>query len=283
MPSPATGARRLCLITGASAGIGAAFAKLYASRGYDLALTARREDRLVVIADDVARRHQVETLVIPADLSDPAASDHILGRIAASGRQVDALVNNAGYGLTGGYAGRGWPDQAAMLQVMLTAPCELAHKTLPGMTGQGCGRIINVASLAGLMPGYAGHTLYVPIKAFLVKLSQALRAEARGTGVHVTALCPGLTYTEFHDVNHTRADLAQRTPSWLWQGADVVAAAGFSAVEANRAICIPGLPNKAVAALCRILPDAWIMALMSRAQADGDEGAGLNSTAGRPR
>jgi len=279
MASPATGPRRLCLITGASAGIGAAFARLYARRGYDLALTARREGRLAEVADSIAGRHRVETLIIPADLADPAACDHILGRIADRGHRVDVLVNNAGYGLTGGYAARGWPDQAAMLQVMLTAPCELAHKVLPAMTDQGFGRIVNVASLAGLMPGYAGHTLYVPIKAFLVKVSQALHAETRGTGVHVTALCPGLTWSEFHDVNHTRADLARRTPPWLWQGADEVAAAGFAAVEANRAICIPGLPNKAVAALCRILPDAWTMALMSRAQ----PGPGLNSTAGRPR
>ena len=279
MTSPATGTRRLCLITGASAGIGAAFARLYAGRGYDLALTARRESRLAEVADGIAGRHAVETLIIPADLADPAACDHILARIADRGRQVDVLVNNAGYGLTGGYAARGWPDQAAMLQVMLTAPCELAHKTLPAMSDRGFGRIINVASLAGLMPGYAGHTLYAPIKAFLVKLSQALHAETRGTGVHVAALCPGLTWSEFHDVNHTRAELARRTPPWLWQDADEVAAAGFAAVEANRAICIPSLPNKAVAALCRILPDAWTMALMSRAQ----PGAALNSSAGRPR
>ena len=263
MASSEPGPRRLCLITGASAGIGAAFARLYASRGYDLVLTARRADRLALIADDVVRRHGIQALAIPADLADPAAPGHILDRITGHGRQVDALVNNAGYGLAGPYAALDWTDQAAMLQVMLTAPSELAHAVLPGMAGRGFGRIVNVASLAGLMPGYPGHTLYGPIKAFLVKLSQALHVEARGTGVHVTALCPGLTYSEFHDVNHPRAELQQRAPAWLWQRADAVAAAGYAAVEANQAICVPGSANKAIAALSRLLPDAWTMALMA--------------------
>ena len=263
MALPEPGSRRLCLITGASAGIGAAFARLYASRGYDLALTARRGDRLVLIAGDVTRRYGIQALIIPADLADSGAPDRILGHIAGHGRQVDALVNNAGYGLAGPYADLDWADQAAMLQVMLTAPSALAHKLLPGMASRGFGRIVNVASLAGLMPGYPGHTLYGPIKAFLVKLSQALHVETRGTGVHVTALCPGLTYSEFHDVNHTRAELQRRAPAWLWQGADAVAAAGYAAVEANRPICVPGAVNQIIAALSRLLPDAWTMALMA--------------------
>ena len=257
------GQRRLCLITGASAGIGAAFAEVYARRGYDLVLTARRGDRLSQVAEAVAARHDVDILVLPEDLADPGAPERLVRRIADGGRQVAALVNNAGYGLTGGYAALGWPDQAAMLQVMLTAPCELAHRLLPDMTGQGFGRIVNVASLAGLLPGYPGHTLYGPIKAFLVKLSQALRAETLKRGVHVTALCPGLTYSEFHDVNATRAELTRRAPAWLWQDAEAVAIAGYRAVEANRAICVPGAPNRLVAALGRLLPDQWTMAMMS--------------------
>jgi short-subunit dehydrogenase len=273
MPSSEPEPRRLCLVTGASAGIGAAFARIYASHGYDLALTARREDRLVQLADDLALRHGVETLVIAADLAEAGACDHILGRIAENGRQVSALVNNAGYGLTGRFTTLPWPAQAAMLQVMLTDVCELTYKVLPGMVEAGFGRIVNVASLAGLVPGYPGQTLYGPIKAFLVKLSEVLHLENFDTGVHVTALCPGFTYSEFHDVNHTRRQLEQRTPAWLWLGADEVAAAGYEAAEANRPICVTGAPNKAIAAISRIVPDEWAMALMSLDQSRLGRGA----------
>jgi short-subunit dehydrogenase len=256
--------RRLCLVTGASAGIGAAIARIYASHGYDLALTARREDRLGAVADDIRLRHAVEVQVIGADLADPAAPDHILGEIAAHGRSVAALVNNAGYGLTGRYATSGWAEQAAMLQVMLTAVCELTHKALPGMVEQGFGRIVNVASLAGLIPASPGQSLYTPVKAFLVKFSETLHLENLNTGVHVTALCPGLTYTEFHDVNHTRKSVERRAPAWMWLGADEVAAAGYEAAEANRPICVTGAPNKAIAAIAKLLPDEWVLALMGR-------------------
>ena len=261
--------RRLCLITGASAGIGAAFARIYASHGYDLALTARREDRLASVADDVRMRYGVETLVIPADLSDPAAPDHVLGEIAGLGRQVAALVNNAGYGLKGRFAATAWADQAAMLQVMLTAVCELTHKALPGMVEAGFGRIVNVASLAGLIPGSPGQTLYSPIKAFLVKFSETLHVENLDTGVHVTALCPGFTYSEFHDVNNTRRQVERLAPPWMWLGADEVAAAGYEAAEANRPICVTGAPNKAIAALAKVIPDEWTLALMAREYAPG--------------
>ncbi len=256
--------RRLCLITGASAGIGAAFARIYASHGYDVALAARREDRMNALADDVRLRYGVETLVVPADLSDPAAADKVLAEIADHGRQVAALVNNAGYGLRGRYGTGAWADQAAMLQVMLTAVCELSHKVLPGMVEEGFGRIVNVASLAGLIPASPGSTLYGPIKAFLIKFSETLHLENLETGVHVTALCPGFTYTEFHDVNRSRAQLERRTPAWMWLGADEVAAAGYEAAEANRPVCVTGAPNKAIAAVSKVIPDEWQLALAAR-------------------
>jgi short-subunit dehydrogenase len=255
--------RRLCLITGASAGIGAAFARVYASHGYDVALTARRTDRLTTLADEIRLRHGVETLALAGDLADPATPDRLLAEIAAQGRSVSALVNNAGYGLTGSFSAHGWDEQAAMLQVMLTAPCELAHKVLPGMVDAGFGRIVNVASLAGLVPGAPGQTLYGPIKAFLVRFSQAMHVENQDTGVHVTALCPGFTYSEFHDVNRTRKQLS-RLPAMLWLGADEVAASGYEAAEANRPICVTGAPNKAIAALAKLVPDEWALAAMAR-------------------
>lgn len=255
--------RKLALVTGASAGIGAAFARILASHGYDLALTARRLDRLDALAEEIRLRHGVETLTVAADLAEPEAPGQILDHLAAHGRTVDALVNNAGYGLPGTYADTAWADQAAFIQVMTTAPCELAHRVICGMQQRRFGRIVNVASLAGLLPAAAGHTLYAASKAFLVRFSQSLHLELAGDGVHVTALCPGFTWSEFHDVNGTRALASAATPAWLWLGADEVAAAGYEAVEANRAVCVPGAPNKAIAALARAIPEDWALALMA--------------------
>jgi short-subunit dehydrogenase len=255
--------RRLALVTGASAGIGAAFARILASHGYDLALTARRAERLETLAEEIRLRSGVETLTVSADLAEPDAPAKILGHLAAQGRVVDALVNNAGYGLPGTFATTRWEDQQAFTQVMMTAPAALAHRVLPGMVERRFGRIVNVASLAGLLPGTAGHTLYAASKAFLIKLSQSLHLEGAAHGVHVTALCPGFTYSEFHDVNGTRAQVSASTPPWLWMGADEVAAAGYEAVEANRAISVPGAPNKAIAAVAKLIPDDWALALVA--------------------
>ena len=258
--------RRLCLVTGASAGIGAAFAKIYAAHGYDIALTARRADRLEAMAAEIRMRHGVETLVIPADLAQPGAVDQILAEIESHGRVVDALVNNAGYGVPGRYAETRWDQQAAFLQVLLVAVCELTHKVFPGMMERRFGRIVNVASLAGLAPGTAGATLYGASKAFLVRFSQSLHLEGQEAGVHVSALCPGFTFSEFHDVTGTREQVAKNIPPWMWMGADEVAASGYEATEANRAICVPGAPNKTLAALAKLIPDDWALALIAREQ-----------------
>ena len=205
-------ARRLALITGASAGIGAAFARIYASHGYDVALTARRLDRLEALAAEIRMRFGVEAYAISADLADPGGVDAVLAAVAAEGREIDALVNNAGYGLPGTFDKTSWADQSAFLQVMLTSVCEMTHKVLPGMVERRFGRIVNVASLAGLAPGSAGHTLYAATKSFLVKFSQSLHLENLANGVHASALCPGFTLSEFHDVNGTRAQVSQSLP-----------------------------------------------------------------------
>lgn len=255
--------RKLALVTGASAGIGAAFARILASHGYDLALTARRTERLDALAEEVRLRYGVEILTVAADLSEPEAPGAILDHLTAHGRTVDCLINNAGYGLPGTYAETRWREQAAFLQVMVNAPCELAHRVLPGMQQRRFGRIVNVASLAGLIPAAAGHTLYAASKAFMIRFSQSLHLENAPEGVHVSALCPGFTWSEFHDVNGTRALASSSTPEWLWMGADEVAAAGFEAMEANRPVCVPGAPNKAIAAVVKAIPDEWALALMA--------------------
>jgi short-subunit dehydrogenase len=254
--------RRLALVTGASAGLGAIFARRLARSGFDLALSARRAERLEALAAAVRAEHGVEAIVAPADLADLAGARGLLDQVAACGREVDVLINNAGYGLPGAYARTSWAAQQAFLQVMVTAPCELAHAVLPGMMARGYGRIVNVASVAGLAPGSAGHTLYPAAKSLMIKFSQGLHLEAAPHGVHVTALCPGFTYTEFHDANGTRARVSSAVPRWAWLQPEPVVEAGWRAVEANRALCVPGLGYKLLCAAMKLVPDSLALAAM---------------------
>jgi short-subunit dehydrogenase len=255
--------RRLCLVTGASAGIGEAFARLYARNGHDLFLTARRIERLEKLAGELRALHGVDVQVVGADLAVPGSVDAIIAAVEAHGRDVDVLINNAGYGQPGTYAETTWSDQQAFLQVLLTSVCEMTHKLLPGMLSRGYGRIVNVASVAGLIPGLPGSTLYGPTKAFLVRFSQGLGVETRGTGVHVTALCPGFTYSEFHDVNGTRAHMGA-IPKWMWLDADTVVDIGYRAVEAGQTVRVSGIPNKLIAAICKVVPDDWVLNFAGR-------------------
>ena len=139
------------LVTGASAGIGKAFAEVFARYGFNLILTARREDRLRDIAVELAKKHNVQADVIAADLADPAAPTRLIGDIKARGLRVDALINNAGYAVPGSYAASRWEDQRDFIQVLVTAPCELAHRLLPDMVARRRGYIVKSASLAGLL------------------------------------------------------------------------------------------------------------------------------------
>ena len=256
-------ARRLVLITGASSGIGLAFARTYAAHGWDVVVTARRQDRLDKLVEEIRLRFGVDAHAIAADLSDPAAPEALQTGILALGRTVDGLVNNAGYGQPGGFLGSTWEQHRAFMQVMMLAPTELIHRFLPAMKEQKFGRIVNVASVAGFLPASPGDTLYGPIKTYLTRFSQGLHLEVRDHGVHVSALCPGWTYSEFHDVVGTRSKLSQAIPEWAWMGADEVAREGFVAAEANRATCVPGAPNKVIASLLKVLPDDWVMEFAS--------------------
>ncbi|MBU1289571.1 MAG: SDR family oxidoreductase [Alphaproteobacteria bacterium] len=250
-------ARRLCLITGASAGIGAEFARQYAALGWDLALTARRTDRLDALAQELETAHGISAITIDQDLALPDAVDAILSTLETKGRHVDALVNNAGYGLPGTFFNTSWDEQAAFMRVLYTAPVELAHKVLPGMAERRYGRIINVASLAGYAAGSAGHTLYASVKAAMIKFSESLNAECVASGqtdIHCTALCPGFTWSEFHDVNGTRED-TNKMPKWMWMEAAPVVKAGIDAVNRGEPVIVPGGANKALATLTRILPE----------------------------
>ncbi len=266
MVTTTTAEKRLALITGASAGIGAAFARLYAAEGWDVALVARRADALRALADELEAAHGAQCLVVAADLADPAAPQAVMDQIAAKGRHVDALINNAGFGLTGGFHNTPWADQAAFIQLMVTAPAELAHHCFTAMMARGYGRIINVASLAALTPSFEGHTLYAAAKAFLIKMSESLSDEGRDRDVKVVALCPGLTVTEFHDVNATRAQIKAYTPERMWQSAEAVARLGFESVEQGlrRPVVVSGAPNKVIAFVARTLPPGLARALAER-------------------
>ena len=249
--------RKLMLITGASAGIGAEFARQYAARGWDIALTARRADRMDKLARELEDKHKVATLVIAQDLAATGAVDAILAEVAEAGRHVDGVVNNAGYGLPGTFFNTTWEEQDKFLRVLYNAPIELTHKVLGGMAQRGFGRIVNVASLAGYTPGSNGHTLYASVKSGLIKFSESIAAEAKAAGhsdVHCTALCPGFTWSEFHDVNGTR-EKTNEMPKWMWMEAAPVVEAGIDACERGQPVIVPGAVNKGLATLTRILPE----------------------------
>ena len=255
--------RKLCLITGASSGIGAAFAETYAAHGYDLVLTARRADRLAANAAGLQARHGIAAHVIVQDLSAADAVPRIAERLAEGGLAVDALVNNAGFGLSGAYLASPWEAQRQVIRLLLEAPAELVHHLSTAMADRGFGRIVNIASVAGLVPGTAGHTLYPATKSAMIKFSQSLNLELTDRGVHVCAVCPGFTYSEFHDVNGTRG-LVSKLPKWMWLTAEKVANDGYAAVERNEAVSVPGGQYKAIAALAHLLPERAAFAAMRR-------------------
>ncbi|QBX36753.1 SDR family oxidoreductase [Brevundimonas sp. S30B] len=254
--------KRTVLISGASAGIGAALARVCAADGWDLVLTARREDRLLALADEIMAAHPVQARVVAADLAQTDAVQRLVQAIEDQGLMLDGLINNAGFSRTTGFLQTDPADHAAMLRVMLSAPVELTRLLLPGMVQRGFGRVLNVASLAGLMPATGGDTLYGPIKSFLIKASQGLHLETHGTGVHVTVLNPGYTLTEFHDVNGSREQVSSAYPAWMWMDADRVARIGWNACEAGRASVTPGLANRLLSGLAKHLPDATALRMV---------------------
>lgn len=255
--------RPLSLITGASSGIGAEFARQLAALGHDLVLTARRTDRLETLAGELRGRHGIQVTVLTHDLADPATPQTLCDALEQRGLQVDWLINNAGYGVPGTFEANDWTTHADSLQVLLTAPTELAWRLLPGMRQRGYGRIINVASLAGHVPGPAGHTLYAASKAYLIKFSQSLALENRAAGVHVCALCPGFTWSEFHDVTRTR-DKMNKLPAFMWLSAEEVVRQGIAAVEHGDAVYIPGRVNRAIKALVQLMPDRLALRLSAQ-------------------
>lgn len=254
---------RVALITGASSGIGEAFADVFAAEGFDVVVTARREERLRAVQARLQQQYGVRVEVIIADLERPEAPAQLCSEIEARGLKIDALVNNAGYGVAGSFLSRDWDVHARFLQIMTTAVAELTYRLLPGMVERQYGRVINVASLAGLVPSPAGHTLYAAAKAFVIKFSESLAHEVRRDGVLVTAVCPGFTYSEFHDVTGTRAKVS-RMPGWMWMPAASVARQAYDAMTAGKSIVVTGRVNSAIATLVRILPQRLVVGVGRR-------------------
>ena len=251
------------LVTGASAGIGAALAREYASRGWNIIATARRAERLEALKTELEATHGIKVHTVSADLFEDGAVDAILADCDKAGFQIDGVINNAGYGHPGLFLDSPYEDHARFDKLMVDVPVELTYKVVGGMKDRGFGRIMQVASLAGHMPGSRGHTLYAAVKAYLVKFSESLNAEMQGTGVHVSALCPGFTITEFHDVNGTREGI-NALPGFMKMDADRCARLGADALEANKDVFISGKVNNTLAMLNRILPRAAGKALMAR-------------------
>ena len=226
-------------------------------------LTSRRGDRLERLAAELSGRHSIEAATITEDLAEPGASARIAAVLAGRSTPVDFLVNNAGFGVPGSYASTTWKQQEDFLQVMVVAVAELTHRVLPHMIEQRWGRVVNVASLAGLLPGVAGHTLYAASKAFLILFTESLALESLRHGIHVTASCPGFTLSEFHDVTGTREQVS-KMPKFMWSDADFVARSSYDAVMAGVPVFVPGRVNRSLATLGRVLPRPVVWSLMRR-------------------
>jgi uncharacterized protein len=237
--------RPVALITGPTSGIGAGYARRYARDGYDLVLVARDVERLTRLAEEL-RTDAGEIEVLPADLAEAADRDKVADRLSAG---VRVLVNNAGFGTSGEF----WTAEPALLQkqldVNVTAVMRLTRAALPAMLDAGSGTVINVASVAGLVPG-RGST-YSASKAWVISFTEGLAGGLQGTGVSVHAVCPGFVHTEFH----TRAGIDQpKVPSFMWLEVDDVVSDSLAEIARGKVIIVPSIQYKTIVAAGRLMP-----------------------------
>jgi short-subunit dehydrogenase len=264
MSLPAPAPDRTCLVTGASSGIGQEIAGLLAGRGLGVTLVARSESKLRELADVLATRHKVRVEVLSADLTDTAARAELPGRLEALGLSVNVLVNNAGFS-TLGPVYRSDPDrEIAMIRTDVEAVVHLCALFTPGMVERRSGCILNVASTAAFQP-VPGQAAYGASKAFVLSYSHAIREELRSQGVSVTALCPGPVETGFADAAGFDPDeVAGAMPKMFWVPAVEVAKVGVRGMDDNRAVAIPGLPNKMSAALGWLSPRRVLLPIVAK-------------------
>lgn len=264
---------RRALVTGASAGIGKAFAEALAADRYDLVLVARNRERLEELARTLEHTHAVSVEVDPADLTEAAALGKIEARIAAD-PQLDLVINNAGFGTVGPFAELDADGEEQEIRLNVVALVRLTRAALPQMIARKSGSIINVSSLAAMQPGPANAT-YAATKAYVNSFTEALHEELRGTGVYVQALCPGFTHTEFQD----RAGVDKNeVPAIAWMSAEAVVEASLAAMRRRQLICIPGVLNRLMATLVGLSPRALVRWVVGRGATrlvkDGPRGSG---------
>lgn len=248
--------RPVALVTGPTSGLGAGYARRFARDGHDMVLVARDATRLEELAAELRGAHRVNVEVLPADLSEPSGRDAVVARLTDG---VTVLVNNAGFGTSGEF----WTAEPAELQrqldVNVTAVMHLTRAALPAMLAAGRGTVINIASVAGLLPG-RGST-YSASKAWVVFFSEGLANGLAGTGVSVHAVCPGFVRTEFHE----RAGLDMASiPGPMWLTVDDVVADSLADIARGRVVSIPGLQYKLLTAAGRLVPGGVVRALTNR-------------------
>jgi uncharacterized protein len=248
------------LITGASGGIGLELARLFARDRYDLVLVARRADALERLGSELAAQHGVRYWVIGADLAEPGAVATIVGRLPPEALPVSVLVNNAGFGTSGPFATTDLATELELLQVNIVALTTLTKLLLPPMLARRNGRILNVASTAAFQPG-PFMAVYYASKAYVLSFSEAIAEELRGTGITVTALCPGPTATAFLSRAGLSGNrLAAHSP--LTMAAAPVARAGYRGLQRGARVVIPGLGNKILAMIVPLSPRRIVLKVM---------------------
>ena len=254
------------LITGASGGIGAELARLFAADGYDVLLVARRAEKLSALKTELEAAHHITVTTLAQDLTEADAAQAVFDFAQSQGIFVDALVNNAGFGDWGFFAQSDLQKQQKMLRLNIGALTELTHLFLPQMIARGSGRMLQVASVASFMPG-AKMAVYYASKAFVRSFSEALSVELRKTksGVTVTALCPGPVKTDFWDT--AQAGKSSLFKHFFFADAPSVARCGYKALQKGKVLAVPGLSVRFAVALTKLLPRAWVRKLVYCVQA----------------
>ncbi len=249
--------RETALITGASGGIGLELARVFAEHGFDLIIVARRESELEALAERCRSSAGIRVQVMPMDLLVPEAPAKLVQQIEDCGLDVDVLVNNAGLMDMGGFTEIEIDRHERLLQLNVIVLTSLSRRLLPSMIRRGRGRILNVASTSSFQP-VPSMALYAASKAFVLSLSESLSEELKGTGVTVTALCPGITKTEMYDRAHDQHASARSVPGFLLSDVEAVAREGYEACVAGRAVVVPGLANQLLAGAVGLYP-RWIV------------------------
>ena len=237
------------LVTGATAGIGESFTRLLASKGYNIALVARDEVRLHERAAGLREKYGIQTFVLPADLATKSGVKSVEKYIQSY--EIQVLINNAGFGINKAFTVSDLGDEQDLLNVLVRTPMRLMHVILPGMKERKSGTIINVSSVAGFI---AGGT-YSAAKSYLTVLSESLNTELKGTGVIVSALCPGFTRTEFHQRGRMKM---KGLPSFMWLNADKLVAQSWKDAQAHQPVSVPGWQYKLLVAIVSIAPRSFV-------------------------